>query len=715
MEHFIQVVQVFLYDNKTPIMIIAGIIGVVFMIMFLSGYKKEIKSVKKKAEKKAKSGSTQMWLRNTYFWVVEHAKKIPILGSSIINMSYTNQCQFAISDEEALMLVGKTLTLWLVGAAIGAVVAFAYFSDILIMVMVAILFGKTLSHITRMKPIVFLEAMADAIDDFIHAYHEHGGNIDQAFYDIINSQSVVAGHFNTMYDYIKAADVSQNPEEVQKEYNEVAPSKILRNFYSVVYMTYKYGDTMIDGKSAFSTNVYQIQEQISGEVYEIESLKDGTSGEGVFIMLSIFMLPLVEWYMLNYFNFEGFEYVQQFMSSVIGYMVKIACAATAFVCHIMYEKLTDLNTLETRKKSSWETRLLHNYTFRSIVNWIAPPDRRGPLQDKIIRCGSTESVAALTSKRVLLTVAVTLMCVISVMFNIVHSTNKFLNDPYQGLSQEQYDKMVVSYATDMDAFKKNNIVIDKMIIDSLNAKYPTFLIADEENQQTMYDDVIAELQLKKGPNKDLVNAYNLQGNDESIHTRILSKMTMIKETKGLYNVVFILLAIACSFYMPIVMVYVQSFLNAESMLQSETADLQRMTLMLIQHSSCTPEQLLDWYTNSTRLFAKQFHEASITKDLMSLADDIGYKPFTQLMSCLNLAMVQHMSLDEAFAGIEQKMRIQEKEEQRRVAKQTKFRVSIVNGLTSICLMAVIGLYMFVPMAISMLQMFGDMGLEGMGL
>ena len=99
---------------------------------------------------------------------------------------------------------------------------------------------------------------------------------------------------------------------------------------------------------------------------------------------------------------------------------------------------------------------------------------------------------------------------------------------------------------------------------------------------------------------------------------------------------------------------------------------------------------------------------------MALADDVGYKPFTQLMECLNLAMVQHMSLDEAFAGIEQKMRIQEKEEQRRVAKQTKFRVSIVNGLTSICLMAVIGLYMFVPMAISMLQMFGDMGLENMG-
>ena len=720
MELFVRRMQVFFTQNKTPIMIIFAVIGLVFMLMFLNGYKKEISTVKKKAEKKAKSGNTKMWLRNTYFWVVEHAKKIPLLGSAIINMSYTNQCQFAISDEEALMLVGKTLTLWLVGAVIGAVVSFVYFSDILIMVMVAILFGKTLSNTTKMKPLVFLGAMADAIDDFIHSYHEHSGNIDQAFHDIINSDSVVAGHFDVMYRYIKEADVSQNPEEVQKEYNSVAPSKILRNFYSVVYMTYKYGDTEIDGKSAFSTNVYQIQEQISGEVYEIESLKDGTAGEGVFIMLSIFMLPLVEWYMLSYFNFEGFEYVQQFMTSVIGYMVKIACAATAFVCHIMYEKLTDLGTLEARKKSSWETRLLHNYTFRSIVNWISPPAKRGPLQDKIIRCGSTESVAALTCKRVLLTAGVTVLCIISVVFNIVHTTNNFLNDPYQGLSKEQYEKSVVMMGTDpvnnpVGAWEKKNNDIDKMIINALNQKYPEFLIADEEIQEEWYKDIIAQLQLEKGPDKELVRVYNDAGqNAEYIHTRVMSKMTMIQETKGLYNVVFIMIAIVAAFYMPVIMVYVQSFLNAESMLQSETADLQRMTLMLIQHSSCTPEQLLDWYTNSTRLFAKQFHEASITRDLMALADDVGYKPFTQLMECLNLAMVQHMSLDEAFAGIEQKMRIQEKEEQRRVAKQTKFRVSIVNGLTSICLMAVIGLYMFVPMAISMLQMFGDMGLENMG-
>ena len=708
MENLIQRFQVFLINNRTPLTIIVGLIIVVFLALFLGSYQKEIKTAKQKVEKKAKSKTTALWLRNVYFFTVEKLKKLPMVGDAIRNMSYTNQCQFAISDEDAMMLVGKFLTLAILGAVIGGVIAFIYFEDIIIMIIIAILFGIIAGNTVKLKPVKFLVAMQDAIDDFIHSYHEHSGNIDQAFFDIINSNSLVAGHFNVMYEYIKKADISQNPEEIQKEYNQLAPSRILRNFYAVVYMTYKYGDTIIDGKSAFSTNVYQIQDTISSDLYELESLQDGTFGESAFIIVSIFMLPMVEWYMVNYFNFEGFEYVQQFMSSVIGYVVKIFCSATAFICFMMYQRLTNLNVLESRKAVSWETKLLHNYNFRSIVNFVSPPAKRGPLQDKMLRCGSNETVVALTCKRIILTVAVAVICAIAVLFNIQHSASSFLNDPYQGLTEESYTDSVVMYADDMDQFLADNIVVDKQVINYLNANYPFFLMEAPETQQELYQEALDETGLSKGSN-DLNYVLKTQDNQSQIFTRIVSKMTMIQETKGLYNILFWLAAVVIAFYMPVFMVQVQSVLNKESMLQSETADLQRMTLMLIQHSTCSPEQLLNWYTNSTMLFSRQFHEASITRDLKALSASIGYKPFTQLMSCLDLSLTNHMALDEAFSGIEQKMRIQEKEQQRKIQKLTKFRVNAINMLTTICLGAVIGLYMFIPMAISMLQMFGDMG------
>lgn len=709
MDTLIQRFQVFLVNNRTPLMIIVGLIALIFFGLFIGSYKKEIKTAKTKVEKKAKSNSTKIWLRNTYFFVVEKLKPVPILGDAIRNMSYTHQCQWAISDEDALMLVGKSLTLFIVGSVTGAVVAMIYFEDVLISVIIAILFGKIAFKTVKLKPLKFLEAMQDAIDDFIHAYHENNGNLDQAFYSIINSPSLVAGHFNIMYEYIKKADISHNPEEVQKEYYRITPSKVLRNFYSVVYMTYKFGDTMIDGKSAFSTNVYQIQDSISSDIYELESLADGTFGEGAFILVSIFMLPLVEWYMVNYFNFEGFEYVQQFLSSVIGYMVSILCAAVSFVCYLMYERFTNLGTLEERKITSWEMKLLHNLTFRRIVNFVSPPEKRGPLQDKMLRCGSTDSVASMTCKRILITIAVGVLCVVSVIFNIQHSTTKFMNDPYQGLTQETYtEKVVMYYNGPEDEFLKGNIEIDKMIIGYLNATYPTFLLEAVEVQDEMYNEAVQKFDLED-KESDYYQFYSVNDNEDQIKSRILSKMTIIQETQGLYNVLFVVAAIVIAFFIPLIMIHVQSILNAESMLQTETHDLQRMTLMLIQHSTCTPEQLLSWYTNSTMLFARQFHEASITKDLKAMSENIGYKPFTQLMACLHLSLVQHMDLSEAFSGIEQKMRIQEKEEQRKIQKLTKFRVKTVNMLTTVCLGCVVGLYMFVPMAIAMLQMFTDMG------
>ena len=98
MENLIQRFQVFLINNRTPLTIIVGLIIVIFLALFLGSYQKEIKATKQKVEKKAKSKTTALWLRNIYFFTVEKLKKLPMVGDAIRNMSYTNQCQFSISD-----------------------------------------------------------------------------------------------------------------------------------------------------------------------------------------------------------------------------------------------------------------------------------------------------------------------------------------------------------------------------------------------------------------------------------------------------------------------------------------------------------------------------------------------------------------------------------------------------------------------------------------
>lgn len=154
-------------------------------------------------------------------------------------------------------------------------------------------------------------------------------------------------------------------------------------------------------------------------------------------------------------------------------------------------------------------------------------------------------------------------------------------------------------------------------------------------------------------------------------------------------------------------VFIQAFLNKEMLISDETADLQAMTIMLISHRSCTPQQLLTWYADSSILFSNPFHVAMSTGDFSRLRGFIDYTPFNQLVDCLELSF-SGMDLHEAFSDIDQKRLIQSRLRARTDEKNVDFRISVIDFFSNISMGAVLGLYTFMPMLIAMVQMYFTM-------
>ena len=133
--------------------------------------------------------------------VMRYVAKLPIVGETAANMKETFICQYATTEDTALYLTGRCLVICTAAMVVSFVGCMFYFKDV----------SRVVYQGLRGNAVSFLQSMEDAMDDFIHAYHANGGNLDAAFARVINSPSPVAGHWAKMQDYIQKAYASQMP------------------------------------------------------------------------------------------------------------------------------------------------------------------------------------------------------------------------------------------------------------------------------------------------------------------------------------------------------------------------------------------------------------------------------------------------------------------------------------------------------------------------
>lgn len=684
---------IFLSANRWPISFLC-LLGLILIIVFLvsKSFNPEVRI--KKMQQQGTFYRAKKKFRDLCAKFMQIAERMPVIGETAANMKYSFVCQYATTDENARYLTGRCFVVCISVFVVAMFGSMIYFSDVVLSLIASIMLMRVAYQGLRGNSVKFLDAMEDSIDDFIHAYHANNENLDIAFQRVINSSSSVAGHWAIMYDYIQQAYCSEEPETVQKAYYAIAPARILRNLYTCIYMTYKFGDSKsVTGASAFTENIYRIEQELSEKINSINKLRTGLFGERWFIILPVFALPLLSTYMVKYFSFEGFELIEEFVNSPLGYTVQIICAAISLLCYFIYEKMVDDMVLEPKKVSSWESKLLYNHRIASFIQKVMPTgsDKRTRLKTVLMRSGSTESVDAFTIRRYASMIGVCIVCIISLALNNVTTVYAIENNIYQGLAREAYQEVLLSQ-NDTDVFIQEQLDADKRMLEHIESINGWYGKTEEEQREYLTGYIRNDF------------GYDYRGYYDDAITRLISKANLINKSSSMMNVIFVLLFTAGTFVAPLFMVYVQAFLNKDALISDETADLQSTALMLLSHKTTTPETIVRWFAHSAVLLSEPCYKAAIYNDFTAMKEATTYKPLRQLGECAEYAC-NGMDMEEAFADLKQKMLIQQKERIRASDLDVKNRISRVEMCSTVSLGAAMALYMFMPILVAMVELF----------
>lgn len=694
-------VLLFMQQNKFAIIAILGIIFIIFGYFTFRGSKSEIK---KESKIKMYARRAMITLRKLYVKLMHLLGHIPVIGDIINNTCYAYKCQEALSEDDAVVRTGRTLLWTLFAFAVMFVAGLVWFGDIIMALITAFMIAHIVGTSTKSNSRKFLINLHEAIEDFLLAYHKSSGNIDAAFYAVSKTNNPVSRHFDVMHEYIRRAFVSETPDTVQAEYNSIAPSRYLRNLYAVIYMTYKYGDQKNDGKSALNVNVMEIQEQIGDALYQTNKLLDETMGERWFIIAPLYAIPLLGDYMLEYFAFEGFEYIESFLTSSTGYMVQTLCAIISLICYLLYAEMVNRGILEVKARANWENKVLRNPYIRRVIYKLLPADspKRKALQTTMNKAGVMDTVNALQIRRVALCAFLCVVASLSIGLNVVSSTAYINNDIYTGLPRENFSQALLLYddETDYYSFIDDSLEADKLVIQYLqkySSEGKTYFMLSEEDQEKLVRGYIYS-------NDDIADLYREDNFRDYAVTRVMAKMAQLEQVSGLNSALFILLMTIFGYFIPLWMMQLKAYMNKDMLLLDEVTDLQKTTIMLMEYPSTTPDGLLTWYSSSSVLLAPHLRECRVTHDMDALINATNYKPFIQLATSLQMAF-DGLPLKEAFSGVEQRLLTQQKEQSRIMERMLSFRVKSVETFTSISMGAVIALYMFMPLLIAMVQMF----------
>lgn len=643
----------------------------------------------------------KQWLRRGYTTLINATKRIPVVGDLVDNLCFSYQCQEALSDEDAAMRTGQTLW-WMLCMFIAAFLfGLAWFNDILLSGITAFILAHVVMTSLKSNTKQYLIGLNDAIEDFLLAYYKSSSNIDEAFLAVNKTRykNPVAKHFAIMHEYVQKAYVADDPEPIQNEYNSIVSSRFLQSLFTVIYMTYKYGDHKEDGKSVLNMNIIEIQEQINDALYQQNKLLDETMGERWFIILPIYAIPLLRSYMEKYFAYEGFEYIASFLTSSTGYIVTIICAIITLICYLLYAQMVERGVLSSKVRTSWEKKALRNAHVRKFVLKTLPQDspKRTTQQTALNRAGSTDSVNALQIRRLFLAVFLAIVSTVSVFANVVTNTITIDNDIYTGMARTNYTRILMTQ-DDMYDYIDEMLVADKAAIQYLRHADGYWDLDEAGRKQAIRD------YLKTSGYIDNYRHYENYGID-----RIYAKMNHLEQVSGLNNLLFVVLMTLFGYFAPWWIIQLKAHMNKDLIILDEVNDLQKSTIMLMNYKTTSPDSLLTWYSSSSSIMAPKFRECRVTKDFDALAKTVDYKPFVQLVTSLQMAF-NGLSLREAFSGVEQRLLTQRREQSRVIEMMLKFRTDTIELMTSIAMGSVVALYMFLPLLVAMLQMFMATGL-----
>ncbi len=336
--------------------LIAAIVGVVWFL-------------KRQKKKKAATGAQfikQKTKKNNFNWVLQVLKRLPGMSREYQRIRAKTTLLYPGSqvqaDIEATKLLGKS-TLVLVVGTIGTIILAQgdiYFTGLGIFLSFVI-FQSFISRATRKTENLIIEQLSSFVSDLISSYREHGGQLDDALYDmLIELPYPINQHVEEVYRII----TSSNPEEEATAYTEKAPNNYLLSFVSLAVPTVIYGDkTLPDGNTTFVKGLMNLVKQINEETLKRSRIDAAfASMEKVAIVPILLMKPLEHSFFL-----KNMPETASYFNGAPGIMVMTVIFLSAFVVMKIIDILRTFERPAT-KENDFFSDLLDPNTHKNGVD-----------------------------------------------------------------------------------------------------------------------------------------------------------------------------------------------------------------------------------------------------------------------------------------------------------------------------------------------------------
>lgn len=552
----------------------------------------------------------------------------------------------------------------------------------------------------------FLEELEETISDMVHIYNAEGRNIDMMFTRLLKDRdSYTHPYVDQMYTYMRRAllDVS-NSQTIIAEYNRIVPSRHLRLIFNYIYITARYGDeTDVTGEQLFNRNMLAIQREVHSELVKMQTIKQETMGEQFFIILAVLMIPAATWYMQEFFTFEGFEAIGRFLTSSLGYTIKVICSVFALICFFIYTRLTASNVaFEQYKEIKWaEYILTKNPWLKKVLDRLAPKEgteRRKALESKITLTEGYVGVRPLYLKKLACAICATVVVALLLSLDTFTIYRGITNDIYKGINKDTMDT-ILALEDYPETYMQNSLTNDMLVIDILkdNQDYYFSLTTIEERTEYIRK-VIKDNNIDYG-------AY-----PEIAAQRIYEKFVQLDQIDTTTMILIIIATFFGTYMIPNLTMKLNLMLNHGAIIYDEVIGCYTVVILLVNHPSSNVYMILNWLTSFANVFKTRLQQCVDNlseREIKSLEDGVDYKPFSRLIECILMAY-NGADLKSAFAGIEQRHLFQE-ESRRQINKQiVKRRVSMSQTLSWGALGCTFLLYIMMPMLYSIVEMLTQM-------
>lgn len=579
------------------------------------------------------------------------------------------------------------------------------FYNILLNIIIASIVFKSL--VTRYvgDDTILLEQLPEAITDLKH-YFSNSMIIEKAYSETLKDAPFeIRVHLNKILNIIKKP-YDEGKLELRIYYDECY-NKYLKILATYSFLTSEYGDVVLNegsdsaNESLFNKNMNHLIAEIRNEYRKRRNIKMQLFGQKLFVLLPIFMLPLLKKFALNFIKVKE---VEEFYLSSYGYIDLLICTGACVFCYMVYNQVVEENSGYNIKiaTKAWEESILNVKFIKKIVNRFSPKpetEKYRKLSLRLLQSGRQQRVEWFYLNKLLTSIAALIAITFVLATSHLVNLQRIYKDVTYGLTNAiAYENLKQIHGSLTDEELRE---IDKNILNTIKEEKAYYELSDEEKKLYIKN----QLQ-SRGLKENELMGFNID--------RIYEKIKALNENGIKLNEILILIFVTLFAYiMPDIKLALAAYVQKTQMID-EVMSFQTVILLLIYHSKSTPEMVLEWLVWFSNIFYAQLNEARINYNdkhkggvlaLQKLRNEVSYKPFKRLIQNLMLAE-EKMPLREAFAGLEQDQKFSEdiRRDNAEIIVQTK--VAIGTRLSGLSMGVTIGLYLLVPMiyaAVAMLS------------